>query len=142
MDTFRIYLAGAMSGISYDEQNTWRKIVKNKLENTYSEYHVNCINPVDYYNFEDSPKRYDSELEIMNFDLHKLKHSDLVIVNFNKPDSLGTMSEIATAYELRIPIIGLKGDLTKLHPWQECMCAKMFTNLNALLDYVRDFYLS
>lgn len=140
MDTFTIYLAGAMSGISFEKQNNWRKIVKNKLENTYSEYHVNCINPVEYYNFES--KEYDSELEVMNFDLHKLKHSDLVIVNFNRPESLGTMAEIATAYELRIPIIGLKDESTKLHPWQECMCAKMFTSLDKMLYYVQDFYLS
>lgn len=142
MDTFTIYLAGAMSGLSFEEQNNWRKVVKNKLENTYSEYHVNCINPVDYYNFEDSPKRYDTELEIMQFDLYKLKHSDLVIVNFNKPESLGTMAEIATAYELRIPIIGLKSELTKLHPWQECMCSKIFTDFQAMINYVEEFYLS
>lgn len=140
MDTFTIYLAGAMSGLSFEEQNLWRQNVKSKLEDAYSECRVNCINPVEYYNFES--KEYDSELEVMNFDLHKLKHSDLVIVNFNKQESLGTMAEIATAYELRIPIIGLKSELTKLHPWQECMCSKMFTSLDKMLYYVQDFYLS
>ena len=140
MDTFTIYLAGAMSGLSFEEQNLWRQNVKSNLEDAYSEYHVNCINPVDYYNFES--KEYDSELEVMNFDLHKLKHSDLVIVNFNKPESLGTMAEIATAYELRIPIIGLKSELTKLHPWQECMCSKIFTNFYTMINYVEEFYLS
>ena len=142
MDTFTIYLAGAMSGLSFEEQNNWRENVKSKLEEGYSEYHVNCINPVDYYNFQDSPKRYDTELEIMQFDLYKLKHSDLVIVNFNCPKSIGTAMEIATAYELRIPVIGLKDKSTKLHPWQECMCSKMFTSLDKMLYYVQDFYLS
>ena len=141
MNNFNIYLAGAMSGLSFEEQNNWRKAVKGKLENTCSIYRINCINPVDYYNFEDESK-YDNETEVMNFDLHKLKHSDLVVVNFNRPESLGTMAEIATAYELRIPIIGLKDESTKLHPWQECMCSKIFTSLDKMLYYVQDFYLS
>ena len=141
MNNFNIYLAGAMSGLSFEEQNNWRKTVKDELESTCSIYRINCINPVDYYNFEDEPK-YDNETEIMNFDLHKLKHSDLVVVNFNRPDSLETMAEIATAYELRIPVIGLKDESAKLHPWQECMCAKMFTDLCDMLFYIRLFYLS
>lgn len=142
MNTFNIYLAGAMSGLTFEEQNNWRKTVSGILSRYDSKYCVNCINPVDYYNFEDSPKRYDTELEPMQFDLYKLKHSDLVIVNFNRPESLGTMAEIATAYELRIPVIGLKDKSTKLHPWQECMCAKMFTDLYDMLIYVKNFYLS
>lgn len=140
MENFNIYLAGAMSGLTYEEQNSWRQTIKDRLNETYDTFRVNCINPVDYYNFE--AKEYDTELEIMQFDLYKLKHSDLVIVNFNSPESLGTMAEIATAYELRIPIIGLKDESTKLHPWQECMCAKMFTSLYKMLYYVQDFYLS
>lgn len=141
MNNFNIYLAGGMSGLSFADQYTWRQDVKDRLNGVYETFRVNCINPVDYYNFEE-PKIYDEELEAMQFDLYKLKHSDLVIVNFNRPESLGTMSEIATAYELRIPVIGLKSESTKLHPWQEYMCAKIFTDFDTMINYVEEFYLS
>ena len=56
--------------------------------------------------------------EGMEFDLNRVRSSDLIIVNFNDVYSLGTMAEIATAYERRIPIIGLNENNQDLHPWQ------------------------
>ena len=80
--------------------------------------------------------------EIMELDLHKLRNSNLVIVNFNDMYSLGSMSELAIAYDRRIPIIGLDVNKQELHPWQIEMCNRIFDDMDEMLDYVEDYYLT
>lgn len=140
MDILQIYMAGGMSNLSMAEQNTWRNEVKKELENYDCDYKVKCINPVEYYNTFDSTT-YDSDLEVMNFDLHKVKKSDLIILNFNNMQSLGTMAELAIAYDRGIPVIGLNKNEQQLHPWQYCMTSKVFTNMDDMLEYIKNYYL-
>ena len=135
-----VYLAGGMTGLSFEESNEWRVYIKDKLGTHYDNFGVECVNPQDYYNLFDDTA-YDSEREVMEFDLHKLRGSDLVIVNFNSVYSLGTMAEIAIAYELKIPIIGLNENNNELHPWQKEMCNKIFTDIDELIEYVDFYYL-
>lgn len=130
----RIYLAGGMSDISFDESNTWRKIVKNRLRSC-----ADVVNPNDYYNKETIG---DSQKEIRDFDLYKLKSSDIIIVNFNYPESIGTAQELAIAKEYEIPVIGLNKDHKEIHPWLLECTNKMFDNLDRLLEYVIHYYLS
>ena len=134
----QIYLAGAMSGIKFEDADIWRKVVKEWIDNY--KLGIKIINPNDYYNFLDDTT-YDSEREIMDYDLWRVKHSDLVIVNFNVDKSIGTSKEIAIARESGIPVIGLNQDSIKLHTWDVCDCNKIFTNMHEMLEYVRDFYL-
>ena len=129
-----------MSNLSMEEQNAWRLDVKYALEKHECDYRVKCINPVDYYNYEDL-SAYDSDLEVMSFDLHKLKNSNLLIMNFNDPNSLGGMSELAIAYDRGIPAIGLNEDNKMLHSWQYCMCSKIFTDREDMLYYIKTYYL-
>lgn len=141
-DNYFIYTAGGMGNLTFKEQNSWRTKLRDCLEDfTESEfYKVHIINPVDYYNFQE--KRYETQREVMNFDLHKVKQSNLVIVNFNDPKSLGTMAEIATAYERRIPVIGLNEGNVKLHPWQIEMCERIFDDMDEMTNYITEFYLN
>ena len=144
MRDYSIYLAGGMGKFgkdNFDAGNNWRKYCKYTLENFESSKKVTAINPNDYYNFVDEP-RYKSEKEIMEFDLHKVRESDLVIINFNDMYSLGSMAELAIAYERRIPVIGLDIDSQSLHPWQVEMCSRIFNDVDEMLDYVEDFYLT
>ena len=141
---YKIYLSGVMSDVSFEEQNEWREYVKYHLEqyegDLYSKVHV--FNPVEYYNFELDRSTY-TEKEVFKFDLHQTRTSDLIIVNFNHPKSIGTTVELAVAYEKNIPIIGLfKGDSDALHPWYHELCDKMFSDIDALLVYVKEYYLS
>ena len=78
----------------------------------------------------------------MRLDLHKLRNSDLIIANFNDMYSLGSMAEIAIAYDRRIPIIGLNIDDQELHPWQICMCERIFNDMEDMVDYIQKFYLN
>lgn len=132
-----------MTGLTYEEQNEWRNNIANTFKDQWfnsSFYNVHFINPIKYYNFK--KKRHKTEQEVMNFDLHKVRNSNLVIVNFNSPMSLGTMAELAVAHENNIPIIELNENSNELHPWQECMCERIFDNMEELLYYVTDYYLN
>ena len=144
MGDFKIYLAGGMGSFGKEEfnkANNWRVFCKNILEQCECEYNVKVCNPNDYYSFADNEPKYMSDKEVMRFDLNKVRHSNLIIVNFNDMKSLGTMAEIAIAYEHRIPIIGLDVDNQSLHSWQIEMTDRIFTDINEMLDYIEDFYL-
>lgn len=138
MKSFRIYLAGAMSGITYAQSNEWRVYFKTTLEEMYAK--VFCFNPNDYYKCEEDVPQ-EIEVEAMRFDLHNLRNSNLVICNMNHPESLGTMTEIAIAYERRIPILMLNENNKTLHPWQIAMADKVFDSREDLMMYVCKYYL-
>ena len=129
----------------FDKGNAWRVYCGKELRDFVKNWRTNCTvkvhNPNDYFNFKDDPPRYISEREVMELDLDKLRRSNLVIINFNDMSSLGSACEMAIAYEKRIPIIGLDIDRQILHPWQECMCNRIFNDIDEMLDYVEDFYL-
>lgn len=140
MEERRIYLAGGMGNLSFMEQNQWRETVTNYLETVECNYRVKCCNPVKYYNFLE--KRYDTESEVKQFDLHKVRNSHLLIVNFNDPNSIGTAQELMLARILNIPIIGLNEEQRKLHPWLVDDCIKIFTDMKNMLEYTVEFYLT
>lgn len=141
MEVIKIYLSGSMSGLSFEEQSKWRKQVIDAIKFNYEcEKKAIFFNPVDYFNFEEV--RHKSEREIVEFDLNALRHSDLVIVNFNDPTSLGTCAELAIAYEMKIPVIGVNKDGKELHPWLEVFCNRMCSSIKEAVEYAVEFYLN
>ena len=141
METVKIYLSGAMGSLSYEEQSKWRKQTMDAITFNYDcKKKPVFFNPVDYFNFEEV--RYKSQREVMKFELNALRHSDLVIVNFNDPSSLGTCAEISIAYDMKIPIVGINKDGKELHPWLECFCDRMCDSIKEAVEYVVDFYLN
>lgn len=101
---------------------------------------MDIFNPVIY--FHPLEQLHDSEREAMDFDLNHLRKSDLVVVNYNDPSSRGTMAEIAIAYDCRIPILGLSKDWQSLHTWQIEMSDRFFEDMDSLIEYVANFYLT
>lgn len=145
MERYQIYLAGGMGKFgkeNFKEGNKWRIYCKEMLETSDSDLDIKVINPNSYFNFIDEPPRYKSQKEVMELDLHKVRTSDLIIINFNDMYSLGSMAELAIAYERRIPVIGLDVDNQQLHPWEVEMCTRIFSDINEMLHYIEDFYLS
>lgn len=143
MKTVGIYLAGGMGALSLEEQTRWRKQVRDAI--IYGDYDCEYkplfFDPTQYYNFE-KPLKHKSEGESMEFDLYNLKRSDLVVVNFNDPKSIGTAMELMIAKENGIPIIGLNEDGAELHPWLiECV-NRMCDDMRELVNHVVDFYLN
>lgn len=141
METVKIYLSGSMMDSSWEEQNKWRQQVQDAIKFNYEcEKKPIFFNPVNYFNFEEV--RYKSQREVMNFDLNGLRNSDLVIVNFNNPSSLGTCAELAIAYDMKTPIVGINKDNKELHPWLECFCDRICGSIKEAVEYVVEFYLN
>lgn len=128
-----------MTGLTFNEYNSWRVKLKKILEDANPK--IRCINPGDYFSLDEVEAGGDEiQKRAMNFDLHKVRQSDLLICNFNAPKSLGTMAEMAIAYERNIPIIGLNIDNKEIHPWSKNMCEIIFDNMEDLVLYVLKYY--
>lgn len=140
----KIYLAGKMGGLTFDEMNGWRIKTRDKLiyaANFYDKQ-INVINPVLYYNFEE--KRHQTEIEVEEFDLSHVISSDIIIVNLEGlKDSIGTIIELHNArYHHKIPVIAF-GDKTlydNLHPWVKNDITRVENNINDVVKYIKDFY--
>lgn len=144
MKDFKIYLAGGVSNLNKEEQTIWRNalidIIYNRCKAVDVKYNVDIISPPDFFTFEEM--NYKSDLEVMKYYLRHTKSSDLIIVNFNDPKSIGTAQEMAVAYDRNIPILGLNMNSAVLNPWLICSCDRMFDNCNDLVNYVFKFYLT
>ena len=143
MKTFKIYLSGAMSGISWDEQTKWRRQFQNAIKFGDYDYEkkVTFFDPTQYYNFEE--KRHKNEREVFEFDLYNLRNSNLVIVNLgnNGDKSIGTSMELILAKELRIPVIAFNRN-EETHPWILECCTRVCDNLKEVVEHIVDFYLN
>lgn len=137
-----IYLSGGMSGLTMEEQNSWREKVESELKayikDTTDKSSIHIFNPVKYYNYFTDNHR--SEKEVMEYDLNALKKSSLVLVNFNSPKSIGTAMEIAIARDRGLPIIGIIGN-SLIHPWLIESCTRLCTSVDELIEYVKEFYI-
>lgn len=142
METVSIYLSGGMTGLNHEEQTEWRLQFKEAIRVRDYDYEKKpyIFDPTQYYNFEE--KRHKSECEIMEFDLNAVRNSDLIVVNFNEPSSIGTAMELMLAKELHIPIVGLDKDGKEIHPWLECCCNRMCNDMDELTEYIVEFYLN
>lgn len=139
MQNFKIYLAGGMCGLSYKEQSEWRNEIFCHLKILETKYDIEVINPVDFYNFETI--EYRTTKEPMEFDLFHVRTSQLIIVNFNDPKSIGTAMELMIAKERHIPIIGLNEKKIELHAWLSECCTRICESMSELLYHVDNFYL-
>ena len=145
MDKLKIYLAGKMSGLTFDEMNSWRKRIEDtlKIKSGFTGVPIEVINPVKYYNFEE--KRHQTEKEVEEFDLSHVISSNIVIVNLDGlKDSVGTIIELHDAhYHNKIPVIafGSRETYDKLHPWVQNNITRVEEDIAGVVNYIRDFYL-
>lgn len=134
----KIYLAGAMTGLTYEDANAWRKEVINKILDHSDDTTFDLINPCNYA-FPTNEDNAECDREAMEYDLYQLRHSDIVVANLGiSTQSTGTISELAIAHELRIPVIGLNDKNVPLHPWTKMFSMKIFDNINDLALYIVD----
>lgn len=133
-----------MSGLTLKMMNTWRLGVKEELNkiSDSSNTKVIVVNPCDYFNFEE--KKHQTELEVMNFDLAKVKNSDILIVNMDGLNtSIGTCIECYEAYKQGIPVLafGSKELYKGLHPWIQNCITRHDEDYHRTVNYIRDLYL-
>lgn len=140
----KIYLAGKMDGLSFEEMNGWRNEAFQKLlkmAKYYSEK-TNVVNPCLYYNFEE--KKHQTEIEVEEFDLAHVISSDIIIVNLDGlSSSIGTIIELHDAhYHHKIPVVafGDKKLYDSLHPWVKNDITRVENNIDDVVTYIRDFY--
>lgn len=140
----KIYLAGKMSGLTFEEMTEWRNEIFQKLYQAaqLSDTKINVIHPVMYYNFVE--KRHQSEIEVEEYDLAHVVSSNIIVVNLaGLNDSIGTIIELHDAhYHHRIPVIAF-GDrelYDNLHPWIQNDITRVENNIDDVVDYIRDFY--
>lgn len=148
----KIFLSGGMSNIPEEDSKKWRRLFKqSKYKNISSAYYADqyiFINPTTLYK---PSEPYDPivEKEAMEYDLYWVKHSDLIVVNFNSLSSIGTAQEIMLAYTLNKPIIGMieEDKYNQLHPWYKQECIKIFKYksdklediINEIIEYIWRF---
>lgn len=141
MNTINIYLSGGMGGLSFEEQVGWRnQIVSNIINDDSLTFKPIFFNPPYFYT--PAHNYHKNEKEVMEFDLYKLRKSDVVIVNFNVPNSIGTAMELMLAKEYNIPVIGINIDNKELHPWLLECCSRMCDNIQETIEYVKKYYLT
>lgn len=125
-----------MSGLTFEQMNEWRQEAKKLLGDDFT-----TINPVEFYNFELDPKTY-TDREVKDFDLTAVKSSDIILVNFEYPDTIGTAIEIDRAYSVwDKPVIAYGGDLLKVHPWMRESITKYSDTLIEAVQFIKDYYL-
>lgn len=152
MNKLKVFLSGGMSNIPEEDSKKWRRLFKQaKHKNISSAYCADqyiFINPTTLYK---PSEPYDPivEKEAMEYDLYWVKHSDLIVVNFNSLSSIGTAQEIMLAYTLNKPIIGMieEDKYDQLHPWYKQECIKIFKYksdklediINEIIEYIWRF---
>lgn len=151
MENVHIYLAGAMAGLSLEDQLLWRDrfredVIHSELEPLKKPV---FFSPPEYYSPETAPYICEPyQREAMEFDLYNLRKSDLVVVNLEKQGSIGTTMELALAKEYRIPVVaffGINGNKNiytpTLHPWIRECCTRLCDSMDHAVDYVVEYFL-
>lgn len=145
-DKLKIFLSGGMTGLTEEEASGWRTSFK--LNNIIQGSPFIFIDPT-YYYFPTDKTTQEYEKEAMSYDLYLVKHSDIIIVNFNSLLSIGTAQEVMLAHTLNKPIIGMieEDKYNQLHPWYKQECIKIFKyksdkledTINEIIEYIWRF---
>lgn len=144
MREFKIYLAGKMSGLSFEKSNEWRRKLKSLIFGRafYSQIHPIVVNPNDFYNFKATTHK--SEREVMQYDLNHVRNSDIIVVNLDGINtSIGTAMELYAAAQLNIPVLawGTSEEWENTHPWLKECISRVESDTDDLCDYIFEYYL-
>lgn len=143
MENIRIYLSGGMTGLQISEQIGWRNRFRDAINIQFKDEISKkpiIFSPPNYYS--PNTNYHKSEKEAMEYELAQLRKSDVVVVNFNKPDSIGTAMELILAKENKIPVIGLSSNEKNIHPWLVECCTRICNNFRELVEHIVNFYLN
>ncbi len=126
----RIYLAGAISGCSYEQAGHWRKLVATRLET----FGHTCLDPMgdkDELSKEQAIRvtplsgLFTADKAIVSRDKYSVLSSDLVLANLSYGENplIGTSVEIGWADMADIPIIAVCPKNSRFdHPFTRVLC--------------------
>lgn len=144
----KVYLAGAMEAYhNTDKAEKWRKDVKEYFDKYSSD--IKTIDPTKYYTY--GKNYHKTDREVFRFDLHKVRTSDLILVNLNDiRKSIGTCIEVYEAHKNDIPVIGFLDNelvldkmIKLIHPWIYCCVDRIETGTDSMeraCGYIIDYY--
>lgn len=142
MKTYKIYTAGKMGGLTYNQQMKWRKDFENILCSRCDKDLI-FVHPPIFYQYNDEA----DEREAREWDISQLKDSDIVIVNLsNIADSIGTHIEIGIVEAMNefgykhIHLIGV-GEPNTYHPWIQMGMFKTVKTVEEAADYISTYLL-
>lgn len=140
MNECKIYTAGKMGGLSFQDQMKWRREFEIELKNrlSYKGIRAIFIHPPEYYQPDDS-KGLLYEKEAMEWDVRQLKDSDIVVVSLDGIEtSIGTVMEVAFAKENGKTIVVI-GSPSGTHPWIRVSATHFSPHVAEAADYISDF---
>lgn len=141
MKDINIYLSGAISNIPEPEAYGWREDIESLFDYIgFKNIHV--FNPARHFTNLQLEIGLINDEELMKFEIDKLRRSDVVIYNCHYPKSLGSMAELAIAYDRNIPILAFNEDKNELHPWIKHMCTKIFSSKTVMISFLVEHFIN
>lgn len=138
-----VYLAGPITGKSYDNIVSWRDYVKVNLEN----YNITSYSPFrgkhylsDELSINHSYENYplSSQRGLFARDMYDCFNRDLLFVNFLNATtvSIGSVIELTNFWTQRKPIVCImdKNDKIHNHPMIREMCPYILENIDTAID--------
>lgn len=142
MKTYKIFTAGKMGGLSYDEQMKWRKELQN-LICSKCDKSLKFVHPPVFYQYGD----IENEREAREWEISQLKDSDIVVVDLTTiADSIGTHIELGIIEAMNqfgykhIHLIGV-GEPNVSHPWIQLGMLRQESTLEDAADYIINYLL-
>ena len=142
--TTKIYTAGKMSGITFEDQMKWRKEFEHCLRE-HTDKQLSFLHPPLYYNYESI--NHKTEAEIKEWELNQLRDCNIVIVNLRDVNTtvgthfeLGFINAVNMFGNKHIYVIGI-GDETNIHPWIELSMFRQEPNIESACDYITEYLL-
>lgn len=123
-----VYLAGKMTGLTFEQMKGWRNKAKEKLVDNK----IIVLDPTDT-DLGGDP----TEIEIVASNKFQINHSDLVLaeLDFNGV-SLGTISEIVYSGSIGKPVISWGANPVHEYPWVAANTICHFRELDEAIDYI------
>lgn len=146
MKEIKIYTCGKMSGISFDEQMSWRRFLQSEVEKRYDGMNrITFIHPPLFYNYEN--KLHKSEREILDWEMKQVHDCDIVVVDLHDIETtvgshmeLGEIQGINRFGDKYIFIIGI-GSEHGLHPWIKESCHRIEFDCYDAAKYIVEYLL-
>lgn len=147
---YKVYLAGPISGTSYEECVDWREYVSNKFPDEIAGYspmrgtkHLQA-HKVLHGSYEEWP--LSAQRGMFSRDYNDCTKADVVLVNLlgTKIVSIGTVMEIAWAYSARVPVVLAMETIGNIHNHPLLIEASPFIvpSIDEAIDIVKSILLN
>lgn len=123
MKEYKIYTAGKMAGLTYNEMMMWREHIEELVAERTSKI-IKFIHPPKYFLPGNYTKKFEGKVK--EWDINQVKNSDIVIVNLDGVNSsagthfeLSMVDAINSMTDRHIFVVAVGEEKSGLHPWIE-----------------------